>query len=126
MNLMIIQIKGDTNFTINLDPGIWIFDERKFPMETKLQGVSGLGIELRPFLLNAEPKEGAHTVMIHRREGENIQLSFEEVLDSYLCFAIDGKPVREDQGGPALLYLSDGSNLDQPIRFIKTIEVVST
>lgn len=123
---MIIQIKGDTNFTINLDPGIWIFDERRFPLQTKLEQVSGLGIELRPFLLNAEPKDGAHTVIIHRRVGENIQLSFQEVLNSYLCFAIDGKPIREDEGGPALLYLSDGSNQDHPVGFIKTIEVVST
>lgn len=123
---MIIQIKGDTNFTINLDPGIWIFDERRFPLETKLERVSGLGIKLRPFLLNAEPKEGAHTVIIHRREGEKIQLSFQEVLDSYLCFAIDGKPIQEEQGGPALLYLSNGSNQDQPIGSIKTIEVVNT
>ncbi|SFX44944.1 hypothetical protein SAMN04487866_10844 [Thermoactinomyces sp. DSM 45891] len=118
---MIIQIKGDTNFTINIDPGVWIFDERRFTIEP-----SSLGMALRPFLINAEPKEGAHTALIHRRDGEKICLSYEEILHSYLCFAIDGKPLGEKQGGPALLYLRDQDHKSQPIDSIQTIEIVSS
>ncbi|TCP64908.1 hypothetical protein [Baia soyae] len=119
--MMIIQIKGDTHFTINIDPGVWIFDERRFPIEP-----NGLGMFLRPFLLNSEPKEGAHTAIIHRRDGENISLSYEEILNSYFCFALDGKPLHESQGGPALLYLKNQDQKSQPIDSIQTIEIVSS
>lgn len=117
----VIQITGDVKFTINLDPTIWIFDERQFPLEERLEGVEGLAVELAPFLANAEPSETATKLICRRRRGEDVVISMEEAKKAFLCFAKQNKPIKE--GGPALLYLSDGSNKDQPIDYLTHLEV---
>lgn len=118
----VIQVTGDVKYTIHLDPTIWIFDERRFPLEERLDGVSGLAVELAPFLANAEPSEKATKLICRRRQGEDVVISMEEAKKAYLCFAKDNKPIRE--GGPALLYLADGSNKDQPVDYLTHLEVV--
>ncbi len=118
----IILITGNTKFKITLDPTIWIFDDRRFELSDKIPEASGLAIEFAPFFSNAEPSPEATKVICHRHEREDIELSIEQVKSAYLCFAIEGKPVKED--GPALLYLADGSNKEKPINFIQELEII--
>jgi hypothetical protein len=118
----IILITGNVKFRINLDPSIWIIDNRKFPLGDRLPGTEGLAVELWPFLKNAEPAEDATHVICHRSKGENVTLTMEQAKSALMCFAKENKPIRE--GGPALLYLADGSNKDQPIDYLTELEVV--
>jgi hypothetical protein len=118
----IILITGNVNFRITLDPTIWIFDDRRFELSDQLPGTRGLAIAFAPFLSNAEPTAEATKVICRRRNSEDIELSLEQAKSAYLCFAIDGKPVKD--GGPALLYLADGTNKDQPINYISEIEII--
>jgi hypothetical protein len=118
----IILVTGKVKFRINLDPTIWIIDERRFPLEERLPGVEGLAVELGTFLKNAEPDLDATHVIVHRRDGEHVTLTIEEARTALMCFAKNGKPIREK--GPALLYLADGSNKDHPIDSIRELEVV--
>lgn len=47
------------------------------------------------------------------------EISLEQLKDSHLLFAINGKPLAED--GPVHLYFKDGSNKDEPIKGVKEI-----
>lgn len=117
----VIQITGDVKYSINLDPTIWIFDERRFPLEERLEGVEGLAVELAPFLANAEPSESATKVICRRHRGDDVIISMDDAKKAFLCFAKQNKPIQE--GGPALLYLSDGSNKEQPVDSLTHLEV---
>jgi hypothetical protein len=118
----IILITGNVKFKITLDPTIWIFDDRRFDLADRLAGTEGLAIEVEPFILHSEPAEDTKEAVCHLQDGENITIPLATLLSSYLCFAINGKPVKD--GGPALLYFADGSNKDNPIKGIKQIELV--
>ncbi|PTX58331.1 hypothetical protein C8P63_11779 [Melghirimyces profundicolus] len=118
----VILITGKVKYQINLDPSVWIFDDRRFEMEERFPGVDGLGMELGPFLENAAPEADAQKLIIHRRNKDQVSLSLEEARSAVLQFAREGKPIRPD--GPALLYLSDGSNKEHPVDFIEKMEVV--
>lgn len=118
----VILIEGNVKYQINLDPSLWIFDDRRFEMEERFPGVNGLGIEFGPFLKNAEPAEDATKLVVHQRGGGRCILPLEPAYTAVLQFAREGKPIRPD--GPALLFLADGSNQDRPIDFIEKIEVV--
>ncbi|SFI98326.1 hypothetical protein [Thermoflavimicrobium dichotomicum] len=118
----VILITGKVKFRINLDPTIWIVDDRHFPLSERLPGVEGLAMELGPFLNNAEPDLSATHMICHRSQGENVVLTMEEARSAYLCFAKNNQPIRE--GGPALLYLADGSNKDEPIDYLTELEVI--
>lgn len=118
----IILITGKVKYRINLDPTVWIFDKRRFQLSERFEGIEGLAMELRPFLENAEPEEDVRQVVCHRSQGEKVILSYEEAASAYLCFAKNNKPIRD--GGPALLYLADGSNKDQPLSHLTELELV--
>lgn len=118
----IIQITGNVKFQITLDPTIWIFDERRFEISDKFSDVHGLAIPIAPFLNNAEPTPSATKAIFHCRDKETTELKLDQVTTGYLCFAKDGKPIRE--GGPALFYLADGSNKLKPINSIQMLELV--
>lgn len=118
----IILVTGKVKFRITLDPSIWILDDRKFPLGDRIPGTEGLAVELGPFLNNAEPDPAATHVICHRSQGETVTLTMEEARTALMCFAKENKPIRE--GGPALLYLADGSNKEQPIDFLTQLEVV--
>ena len=118
----IILVTGNVKYKITLDPTIWIFDDRRFTLEERIEGANGLAMEIEPFILNAQPLENTDKALIHLRNGEIVELSLADLLSSFLCFAIEDKPIKE--GGPALLYLADGSNRENPIRSIKEIELV--
>jgi hypothetical protein len=119
----IILITGKVRFRINLDPTIWIIDDRRFSLSDRIPGTEGLAMELAPFLNNAEPAPEATHVILHRSKGENEILTLEQARTSFLCFAKENKPIRE--GGPALLYLADGSNKDNPVSHLTELEVTT-
>lgn len=49
----------------------------------------------------------------------NHTIPLDSLIDSYLLFAIDGKPLKDD--GPVHLFYKDGSNRDHPITGVKEI-----
>jgi hypothetical protein len=117
-----ILITGKVAFRINLDPTIWILDDRRFQLGERIAGTEGLAMELGPYLDKAEPDADVTQVVCHREQGDAVTLTLEQARSAFLCFAKDGRPIRE--GGPALLYLADGSNKEQPISHIRELELV--
>ncbi|WP_042145073.1 hypothetical protein [Paucisalibacillus sp. EB02] len=75
---------------------------------------------INDFLDYAEIKDGTNDVSLVTDNGDVI-LSLAQLYNSYLLFAIDGKPLKED--GPVHLLFKDGSNKDQPIKGIKKIVI---
>lgn len=75
-------------------------------------------IPIIDFFNNAEPKSDASKAMLVTNHTEE-EISLEQLKNSYLLFAIDGKPVRED--GPVQLFFKDGSNKNNPIKGISEI-----
>ncbi|MFD1360211.1 hypothetical protein [Lentibacillus salinarum] len=72
------------------------------------------------FLGYAEIKENADHVTLETANGEE-RIPLETLKASYLLFAKDGKPLKED--GPVHLFYSDGSNQENPIKGIQKIIV---
>lgn len=119
----VILITGKVKFQINLDPSIWIFDERRFQLNDRFEGTQGTAIEFKPFLEHAEPEPSANKLICHRRKAEPVTISLSDAKKSFLCFAINNQPIREE--GPILLYFADGSNKENPISQITKFEVIS-
>jgi hypothetical protein len=88
----------------------------------KKQIAGDYGIKFGPFLKNTEPGDDASTLVCQLESGEEISLPLREAFEAVLCFAIDGKPIRED--GPVHLYYGDGRNMGNPIRNIVKFTVV--
>ncbi|WP_404452469.1 hypothetical protein LG329_19095 [Virgibacillus necropolis] len=91
----------------------------KFEGEKILKGSYVMPIS--NFVEHAEAKNDAKTATLIVEDGENVTISLKELNNSYLLFAIDGKPLKE--GGPVHFYHMDGSNKDNPIKSIKKIEI---
>jgi hypothetical protein len=156
----IVLVRGNVKYAITLDPGVWIFDDRKKRMneffvessdqkdsqdyaetaaklwdDTLKNGVTpkresfvekkdisgDWGIPFKPFLMNAEPQPSAREVVCQLGSGESVTLDIAQAGESILCFALDGRTIRED--GPIHLYFADGSNCEQPIKGIVAFEV---
>lgn len=77
-------------------------------------------IPLKDFVLNAEAGEGAERVLL-KTDNEDVIISYEQLVEGYALFAIDGKPLKED--GPIYFVFGDGSNINDPIKNVKAIEV---
>lgn len=90
-----------------------------FAEKKKIEG--DYGIALWPFLNNAEPLKEAQYVVFKNEEGEEIRLSLEEAHNAIFCFAIDGKPIREQ--GPVHFYYGNGQNKENPFKGITSIIV---
>lgn len=73
------------------------------------------GIELTPFIQNAEPLKEAKHLIIETSEG-NHTISLDEMDDILVKFSHKGKPLRED--GPVHIIKKDGTNLNDPIRYV--------
>ncbi|RFU63524.1 peptidyl-prolyl cis-trans isomerase [Peribacillus glennii] len=161
----ILFIKGDVKYNITLDPGVWIFDDRKVDLDTyfheepqqineleeytistskhwereiregaifpptlktekkfeKEKVLSGtFGIPFKHFLQNAEPHEGASSVIIETETGESVH-SLEAAKAFILGFSIKGQPLRED--GPVYVYFGDGANFATPIKQVRSFRV---
>ncbi|WP_455661841.1 peptidyl-prolyl cis-trans isomerase [Pradoshia sp.] len=80
-------------------------------------------IAFKPFILNAEPMQDASKVIIHTID-EDLEFSLEEALAFIAGFSLNGKPLPEETGGPLYLYKGDGSNRDQPIKYVTSITIV--
>lgn len=151
---MIIQVKGNVTYPITLDPSVWIFDDRKVKIENaftdditdshnKVEDNSKLNkppvnhsikkynkkellqnsyvMPIREFLEHAEIKENAKAAHLHTINGM-VEISIDSLLNAFLWFAIDGKQIKEQ--GPAYLLYGDGSNQNNPIKGIQTIELI--
>ncbi|WP_152658354.1 hypothetical protein [Oceanobacillus sp. CFH 90083] len=147
---MIVMIKGNVGYPITLDPTVWIFDDRKMELEkafiekkeeetnhsvfhkppvnrsiSKMEGEAYLKnsyvIPLHDFLNHSEPQADAGEVEFVRSNGKNEKISLEDAKNGYLLFSLEGKPLRED--GPVHFYYKDGSNQDNPIKYITEIHV---
>lgn len=118
----VILITGKVHFQINLDPSVWLFDERRFSLEEKIEGATGTAMKLEPFIAYAEPSPSATQLICHRGDKEPVSIPITNVSDCYLCFAIQNKPI--PVGGPVWLYFADGSNRDHPIDHITRFEII--
>lgn len=101
------KIKPPVNKTIN-----------KFEREKILK--HSFVMPLEDFINNSEVKEEA-TRAILKTNGDDVIITVEQLTKSYLLFAKDGKPLKED--GPVHLYFQDGSNKENPIKNIKQITI---
>ncbi|MFY4773730.1 peptidyl-prolyl cis-trans isomerase [Metabacillus sp. RGM 3146] len=162
----ILFIKGNVKYPITLDPGVWIFDDRKvdltayfkkehkeadhleaykkaissqwdreiregaifpptlktekkFEKEKILNGT--FGIQLKPFLENAEIGDDATNVAFLTADGVTT-LTLEEANEAILAFSHNGKPLKED--GPVHLYFGNGRNQSNPIKYVLEIHVM--
>ena len=92
--------------------------EKKYEKTKMLTGTFGINLSL--FLKNAEIKDNATSVVIETA-GEEHRFPLEQVDSLILKFSQDGKPLRED--GPVYVLFADGSNLDNPIKHVRTVRV---
>ena len=92
--------------------------EKKFE-RTKLL-TSTFGVELKPFILNAEPREDATKLVIETIEDEH-SFSLEDLDSLLLKFSHKGKPLRED--GPVHVFKKDGSNINTPIKNVTAFRI---
>lgn len=74
---------------------------------------------LDPFLKTVEIKPEAKTATLIQTDGGEQIISLDKLNNTYLLFAWKGKPLKED--GPVHVYFQDGSNKDEPIRFVNKI-----
>ncbi len=159
----IVMIEGSVVYPITLDPGVWIFDDRKVDLSTyfdeeitepedaytkeaaqlwdherregakipthtnenKIQFnkeelfTKSYGIPLNPFLENAKP-DNAKIIEFKTSAGEVVSISIDEAKNGILGFSLNGKPLED---GPVHFYYGDGSNKNEPIRYINRIIV---
>ncbi|WP_138415083.1 hypothetical protein [Aquibacillus sediminis] len=73
---------------------------------------------IRDFIQTADMKADAKQVRIETGH-EPVFISIEQLTNSLLLFAKEGKPLKED--GPAHLFFGDGSNVDEPIKNVKKL-----
>ncbi|AXI08963.1 hypothetical protein CV093_08990 [Oceanobacillus sp. 143] len=156
---MIVPITGKVNYSITLDPTVWIFDDRKIKFEeafnqplpassknneleeasqrwerainppvnkgiTRLEGEEILKhsyvMPIKDFIRNAEIQSDAVNaiLVINDDQQDTITITLKELEDSYLQFAMNGKPLKD---GPVYFFYQDGSNKDNPIKNVKKI-----
>ncbi|MEN2766578.1 hypothetical protein [Ornithinibacillus xuwenensis] len=72
------------------------------------------------FLNHAEINSDATHATIATDSGE-VRITLQELYESYLLFAIDGKPLTDD--GPVHLMYKDGSNRDTPLKGVNKIVI---
>ncbi|MFF2445987.1 peptidyl-prolyl cis-trans isomerase [Neobacillus sp. NPDC058068] len=92
--------------------------EKKFEKEKVLTGT--FGIPFKPFLVNSEPADDAHTLVIHSTDGD-YEVLLERAFDLILAFSDTGKPLNAD--GPVHVYFGDGSNQQDPIKNVRGFTV---
>lgn len=158
----IVLIKGKVKYPITLDPGVWIFDDRKveieayfhaekvevdeleeytiatskhwekeiregstmpptlktekrFEKQRLLEGTFVIPFE--PFLNNSVPDDSASSIIFETADHEHT-FTLEEARTFAIGFSIDGKPIKEN--GPCYVYFGDGSNINNPIKDIRS------
>ncbi|MET3682004.1 hypothetical protein ABID56_000083 [Alkalibacillus flavidus] len=76
---------------------------------------------LQHFIHNSEPSADATEAILHTSDGE-ARISISDLINCYLLFSVDGKPLKET--GPVHVILPDGSNQDDPYTGVDRITVV--
>ena len=94
--------------------------ERKFDRKGMMTGT--FGIEIKPFLENAEILDEATSVVFDTTDGKSHTFPIEQAKTLIFKFSQEGKPLLED--GPVYILFADGSNRDNPIKNIQSIRVV--
>lgn len=82
--------------------------------------VNSYVMPIRDFLHHAELKNEAERVIL-KRNNDDVIITIKQLRDSYLLFALKGKPITEE--GPVQLLFGDGSNKDDPIKNITQIVI---
>ncbi len=72
------------------------------------------------FIRNAEVQDDATRAILKTNE-DDVIITMEQLLNAYVLFALDGKPVKND--GPVHLYFGDGTNQHDPIKGIQSITI---
>ncbi|WP_077325937.1 hypothetical protein [Virgibacillus siamensis] len=80
--------------------------------------VNSYVMPIKDFVEYAESGNDATDVTLKTKHGD-VEITLDQLLNCYLLFAIDGKPVKTD--GPVHLFFKDGSNKDNPITGIEKI-----
>ena len=93
--------------------------ERKFDRKGMLTGT--FGMEIKPFLNNAEVHADAKEVVFECANDEEHTFSIEKAQHFIFKFSQDGKPLLED--GPVHVLFADGSNVENPIKFVRSIRI---
>lgn len=94
--------------------------ERKFDRKGMMTGT--FGIEIKPFLENAEISKEATAVVFDTTNGASHTFPIEQAKTFIFKFSQDGKPLLDD--GPVHILFADGSNQENPIKNIQSIRVV--
>ncbi|TQR17859.1 peptidyl-prolyl cis-trans isomerase [Psychrobacillus vulpis] len=81
---------------------------------------STFGVELKQFILNAEPLKNATILVVETSEGDH-SFPFTELDSLLLKFSHKGKPLRED--GPVHVLKKDGSNINNPIKYVTAFRI---
>src|SRR5699024_294618 len=76
----------------------------------------------KDFMNNAELKNDAVRAILTTND-DDVVLSIEQLNEALFLFAIDGKQIKAEDGGPVHLYFGDGSNQSDPIKGIKGITI---
>ncbi|MEK4228605.1 peptidyl-prolyl cis-trans isomerase [Solibacillus sp. FSL H8-0538] len=93
--------------------------ERKFDRKGLLTGT--FGIEIKPFLNNAQILPTATEVVFECQDGTEHVFSIEEASTIIFKYSQDGKPLVED--GPVHILFADGSNVENPIKSVAAIRI---
>ncbi|MEK4079190.1 peptidyl-prolyl cis-trans isomerase [Solibacillus silvestris] len=93
--------------------------ERKFDRKGMMTGT--FGMEIKPFLKNAEIADSANEVVFECTTGEEVAFPLQQAETFILKFSQDGKPLLED--GPVHVLFADGSNVENPIKNVRAIRI---
>lgn len=93
--------------------------ERKFDRKGMMTGT--FGMEIKPFLNNAEINAEASEVVFECTTEEEFVFSLQQAENFIFKFSQDGKPLVED--GPVHVLFADGSNLESPIKNVRAIRI---
>lgn len=74
---------------------------------------------VKDFVETSEVNPTAEKALLKITADETIIISLEQLVNAFVLFAIEGKPVKNE--GPIHLIFGDGSNLDNPIKGIQEI-----
>ena len=54
---------------------------------------------------------------------KNLHFPLEDALEFFLGFSKDGKPIKVSEGGPMEIYFGDASNINNPIKNVRSFTV---